>query len=58
MGKGRIYNQEYKNMVVDLYKSGISLAKLSSEYGIAESTINGWIKDVKEINIDENELLH
>lgn len=27
----------------------MSLAELSSEYGIAKSTINGWIKDVKEI---------
>ena len=57
MGKGRRYDQEYKDMIVDLFKSGISLAELSSEYGIARSTINGWIKDVKEIKIDENEVM-
>ena len=28
--------------------------KLSIEYGIAKSTINGWIKDVKEIKVDGN----
>ena len=50
MGKGRRYDQEYKDMIVELFKSGMSLAELSSEYGIAKSTINGWIKDVKEIN--------
>ena len=33
------------------------LAELSSEYGIAKSTINGCIKDVKEIKIDENEVM-
>ena len=33
MGKDRRYDQEYKNMIVDLFKSGMSLAKLSSEYG-------------------------
>ena len=44
-------------MIVDLFKSGISLAELSSEYGIARSTINGWIKDVKEIKVDENEVM-
>ena len=54
MGKGKRYDQEYKNMIVDLFKSGMSLADLSSEYGIAKSTINGWIKDVKEIKVDEN----
>ena len=57
MGKGRRYDQEYKDMIVELFKSGMSLAELSSEYGIAKSTINGWIKDVKEIKIDENEVI-
>ena len=56
MGKGRRYDQEYKDMIVELFKSGMSLAELSSEYGIAKSTINGWIKDVKEIKVDENEV--
>lgn len=57
MGKGRRYDQEYKDMIVDLFKSGMSLTELSSEYGIARSTINGWIKDIKEIKIDENEVM-
>lgn len=57
MGKGRRYDQEYKDMIVELFKSGMSLAELSSEYGIAKSTINGWIKDAKEIKIDENEVM-
>ena len=57
MGKGRRYDQEYKNMIVELFKSGMSLAELSSEYGIAKSTINGWVKDVKEIKVDENEVM-
>ena len=57
MGRGKRYDQEYKDMIVDLYKSGMSLAELSSEYGIAKSTINGWIKDLKEIKVDENEVM-
>ena len=57
MGKGRRYDQEYKDMIVDLFKPGMSLAELSSEYGIAKSTINGWVKDVKEIKVDENEVM-
>ena len=57
MGKGRRYDQEYKDMIVELFKSGMSLADLSSEYGIAKSTINGWIKDVKETKVDENEVM-
>ena len=57
MGKGRRYDQEYKDMIVELFKSGMSLAELSSEYGIAKLTINGWVKDVKEIKVDENEVM-
>ena len=57
MGNGRRYDQEYKDMIVELFKSGMSLAELSSEYGIAKSTINGWVKDVKEIKVDENEVM-
>ena len=57
MGKGRRYEQEYKNMIVDLFKSGMNLSEISREYGIAKSTINGWIKDVKEIKVDGNEIM-
>lgn len=57
MGKGRRYDQEYKNMIVDLFKSGMNLSEISREYGIAKSTINGWIKDVKEIKVDGNEIM-
>ena len=57
MGKGRRYDQEYKDMIVDLFKSAISLTEHRYEYGIARLTINGWIKDIKEIKIDENEVM-
>lgn len=57
MENGKRYDQEYKNMIVDLFKSGMSLSEISSEYGIVKSTINGWIKDVKEIKVDGNEVM-
>lgn len=40
-------------MILELFKSGMILAELSSEYSISKSTINGWIKDVKEIKVDK-----
>ena len=57
MGKGKRYTQEYKNTIVDLYKSGMTIPEISSEYGIARSTIAGWVKDVKEIKLDEDEIM-
>lgn len=53
MGKVKRYTPEYKEMIVDLYKSGMSLAELSREYGIAKSTIGGWVKELKEIKVGE-----
>ena len=38
---GKRYDQEYKDMIVDLYKYGIALWEISIEYCIAKSTING-----------------
>ena len=39
------YTEEFKNTIIELYKSGKSLAALHSEYGIPKSTISTWIKD-------------
>ena len=55
MGKGKRYTQEYKNIIVDLYKSGMTIPEISSEYGIARSTIAGWVKDKRENKDNENE---
>lgn len=34
MSMVRRYDQEYKDIIVDLYKSGMRLTELSSEYGL------------------------
>ncbi|MBN9646960.1 transposase [Terrisporobacter glycolicus] len=39
------YTDEFKNTILELYKSGKSLSILHSEYGIPKSTISTWIKD-------------
>ena len=49
MGKGRRYDQEYKDMIIELFKSGMTVTEIGKEYGIANSTINGWINKSKEI---------
>ena len=38
------YNKEFKQTVVELYRSGTPVSQLSSEYGISEVTIYKWIK--------------
>jgi len=57
MGNSKIYINDYKEIIVNLYKSRMSLTELNSEYGIARSTINGWIKELKEIKFSEDEVV-
>lgn len=51
------YTEDYEEMISDLYNSGITISEISSEYDWEKSTINGWVKVVKEIKISENEVI-
>jgi transposase len=42
--KQKRYNQEFKETIVNLYRSGTPVNQLSSEYGVSEVTIYKWIK--------------
>lgn len=57
MGKGRRYDQEYKDMIIELFKSGMTVTEIGKEYGIANSTINGWINKRKEIKVSDDEVI-
>ncbi|WP_091000214.1 IS3 family transposase, partial [Bacillus sp. 491mf] len=51
------FNEEFKKMVVELYRSGQSVKQLSSEYGISEVTVYKWIKIYSPIaSVDEDEM--
>ncbi|RTQ85938.1 IS3 family transposase [Lysinibacillus telephonicus] len=43
------YNQEFKQTVARLYRSGTPVSQLSSEYGVSEVTIYKWIKQFSPI---------
>ena len=38
------YNEEFKKIIVNLYKSDTSVLDLSEEYGASVPTIYNWIK--------------
>ncbi len=51
------FNEEFKKMVVELYRSGQSVKQLSSEYGVSEVTVYKWIKIYSPItSVDEDEM--
>ncbi len=51
------FNEEFKKMVVELYRSGQPVKELSSEYGVSEVTVYKWIKAYSTItSVDEDEM--
>ena len=57
IGNDKRYDQEYKDMIVELFKSGMTVTEIGKEYGIANSTINGWINRGKEIRGSDEEII-
>ena len=51
MGKGTRYDDEFKQMIVNLYNSGKSITELMSEYGVAKATPYKWINLYSPIEI-------
>lgn len=44
----KIYHEEFKKQIVAEYIKGNSYPKLSEEYGVAKSTILGWVRKYSE----------
>lgn len=52
------YTQEFKQQLVDRYNTGnYSFPKLSSEYGVAKSTILNWVRNSSPIQVSETEII-
>ena len=50
------YNDDFKNTIMELYKSGKGPTELAREYGISVQTIYQWIDKKQEIKVD-NEVI-
>lgn len=52
------YTPEFKQQIVELYNTGnYSFPQLSDEYGIAKSTISGWVKELSPLKVSEIETI-
>ncbi|MFV0341470.1 MAG: transposase [Anaerocolumna sp.] len=52
------YTPEFKQQIVDLYNTGnYSFPNLSDEYGVAKSTISGWVKELSPVKVSETETI-
>src|SRR5699024_152906 len=50
---GKRYNNDFRKMVVDLYRSGQLVRELSCEYGNSEVTIYVWIKKSNPVELED-----
>lgn len=50
------FNDDFKQTIIDLYKSGKSVSDLSREYGITKVTIYSWIGKKKVVQVEDEEL--
>ena len=44
----KVYNEEFKKHLVEEYIQGKSYPTLEKEYGVAKSTLSGWVKKYSE----------
>ena len=52
----RHYTPEFKQQIVDLYNAGgTSYPQLEREYGINQSTLSRWVKQLSPIKVSEDE---
>ena len=47
--KRKQYNNDFKNTIVELYRSGTSVGDLHREYDVSEVTIYNWIKALSPV---------
>lgn len=50
---GNKFNNEFRQMIVELYQTGTPVKTLSSEYGVSETTLYKWIKKLTPIPLED-----
>ena len=55
MAKKKVYDKDFKKMIVELYKNKKPVAEIKREYGLAEATLYRWIKEYGKIKVSNNE---
>lgn len=55
MAKKKVYDEDFKKMIVELYESKKPVAEIKREYGLAEATLYRWIKEYGKIKTSNNE---
>lgn len=55
MANKKVYDEDFKKMIVELYENKKPVVEIKREYGIAEASIYRWIKEYGEIKVENNQ---
>ena len=51
------YSKEFKQQIVDFYQADSSVTYLNREYGVANVTIDKWIKELSKAPVSDTETM-
>lgn len=54
--KGNRYSDEFKSMILKLYRTGKPAAEIISEYGLSKTALHKWVNNNKEIKVEDEVL--
>lgn len=56
MAKKKVYDEDFKKMIVELYENKKPVCELKREYGLADATIYRWINEYGKIKTETGEI--
>lgn len=52
MAKRKVYDEDFKKMIVELYESKKPVCEIKREYGLVDATIYRWINEYGKIKTE------
>ena len=56
MAKKKVYEEDFKKMIVELYENKKPICEIKIEYGLCEETLYRWIKEYGKIKTETGEV--
>ena len=56
MAKKKVYEEDFKKMIVELYENKKPICEIKREYGLCEATLYRWIKEYGKIKTETGEV--
>ena len=53
--KRTVYNEDFKQSIISLYRAGKPSSEIIQEYGVSSSTFYKWVKNFTVVQISETE---